>query len=250
MNSKTRFSNRVENYKKYRPSYPPQAIDFIVKRFNIDHNTIIADIGSGTGIFTQLLANYTSLIFAVEPNNEMRVAAESILKHMKSFRSINGSSESTNLQNNSIDLITVAQAFHWFDIEKSKIEFKRILKPGGFVALVWNNRLSDTKFLMGYDEILKKYANDYNEVNHRHVTVDVLKSFFLHETVQKKSFQNCQKFNFESLMGRLLSSSYAPMPGEKNYLMIRLKLEELFKAYNKDGLIDFNYETEVYWGQL
>jgi ubiquinone/menaquinone biosynthesis C-methylase UbiE len=250
MNSKVRFSNRVDNYVKYRPTYPTEAIDFILKEFNINSETIIADIGSGTGIFTQLLTNYPAMIYAVEPNNEMRNAAEIILNNEKSFTSINGSSESTNLDSNSIDLVTVAQAFHWFDIPKTKIEFKRILKQDGKVLLIWNNRLTNTDFLNEYDSILKQHANDYNEVNHRNVSTDTLKSFFANEIVKIKTFQNVQKFDFEGLMGRLLSSSYSPMPGENNYLIIKTKLEELFKIHNINGFIDFNYETGLYWGSI
>jgi len=143
----------------------------------------------------------------------------------------------------------VAQAFHWFDINKTKIEFKRILKTNGKVLLVWNNRLANTDFLIEYEAILKKYANDYNEVNHRNITMETLESFFSNG-ISKKTFHNVQKFDFESLMGRLLSSSYAPMPGEINYLIIKSKLEELFNIHNKKGFVDFNYETALYWGSM
>lgn len=242
MNSKTRFSNRVEHYIKYRPTYPVEAISFILSQFNIHHDTVIADIGSGTGILTQLLANYTSTIFAVEPNNEMRNAAELLLNDNKSFKSINGSSESTTLNDNSIDLITVAQAFHWFDLDKTKIEFKRILKPNGIVMLIWNNRLINTEFLIKYDFVLKKYANDYNEVNHQNITIDTLKTFFANGMVNQKSFPNTQRLDLNGLKGRLLSSSYAPIPGDYNYPIITSELEKLFGTYNRDGLERFTNE--------
>ncbi len=244
-----RFSKRVESYIKYRPSYPKDAVDFIVKEFGVTKKSVIADIGSGTGIFTKLLADYPETIYAVEPNLEMRLACESSLCDSQAFISIDGSAESTKLESNSVNLITVAQAFHWFDLEKAKREFIRILKSEGKVLLIWNRRKSDTDFLVEYDSILKKYANDYNEVNHKNIDDIVLKDFF-NNGFQKKKFTNSQNFDYQSLLGRLLSSSYSPLPGDEKYQIIEFKLEELFNEHNRDGLVDFNYETEIIWGQL
>ena len=249
MDPKIRFSNRVDNYIKYRPSYPKEAVEFIISEFNITKESCIADIGSGTGIFTRLLSDYPGIIYAVEPNPEMRLAGESFLNGCSSFVSVDGSAESTELENNSVDLITVAQAFHWFDLEKAKREFIRILKYEGNVLLIWNRRKSDTDFLIDYDSILKRYANDYNEVNHKNIDDTVLKDFF-NNGFHKKKFANTQKFDYQSLLGRLFSSSYSPVPGDENYPVITSKLEELLMKYNKAGFVDFNYETEMIWGQL
>jgi SAM-dependent methyltransferase len=250
MDPKTRFSDRVENYITYRPSYPSEAIKFIVSEFHINSNSIIADIGSGTGILTRLLAKYPSILYAVEPNDEMRHAAEVLLQDEKSVISINGSSESTNLGNNSIDVITAAQAFHWFDIHKTKTEFKRILTENGKVVLLWNRRQTNTEFLVGYDSLLKKYAAEYNEINHRNISIDTLRPFFSDGTVGKKTFHNVQTFDLDGVMGRLLSASYAPLPGDNNYQTITTQLNKLFAIHNINGFVDFNYETELYWGSM
>jgi SAM-dependent methyltransferase len=250
MDPTKRFSNRVDDYIKYRPSYPPEAIRFIIDQFHVNRQSSIADIGSGTGILTRLLSEYPKAIYAVEPNTEMRSAAEFLFKDCGPCVSVNGSAESTGLQDHSINLVTAAQAFHWFDPVKTKIEFKRILKPDGNIVLIWNTRKTDTPFLIEYEKLLKTYAVDYTEVDHRRITDKILKSFFIEGAFDKKTFDNVQKFDYRGLKGRLNSSSYCPLPGETNYLILESKLEELFNAFNHDGFIDFNYDTELYWGKL
>ncbi len=150
-----RFSNRVENYIKYRPSYPQKLIDYLIEIVGINKNSTVADIGSGTGIFTKLLVDKVKTIYAVEPNNEMRSAAIKAFGNFSNCFSVNATAENTTLENNSIDFITSAQAFHWFNIPKSKLEFKRILKRDGKLILIWNNRVNNTEFLKVYEEALK-----------------------------------------------------------------------------------------------
>jgi ubiquinone/menaquinone biosynthesis C-methylase UbiE len=139
-NSTTRFSDRVENYIKYRPHYPPEVIDYLQSQNVLADSSVIADIGSGTGISTEMFLNNGNTVYGVEPNKEMREAAERLLKDYKNFVSVNGTAEETTLKNKSIDIVTAGQAFHWFDIPKSKAEFKRILKDTGYVVLMWNNK--------------------------------------------------------------------------------------------------------------
>ena len=245
--SKERFSNRVENYIKYRPGYPAEIIDFLKERINLSSSQVIADIGSGTGILSKLFLVNRNEVFGVEPNEAMRKAGEEQLKDYKNFKSVDGNAEETGLESNSIDLITAGQAFHWFNIEKSKMEFKRILKKTGYVSLIWNNRKADSSpFLVEYENLLINYCIDYQEVNHKNVNDQILNKFFME--YELKIFPSGQVFDFEGLKGRLLSSSYAPMPDHPKFKPMIEKLEEIFNQNKIGGKIKFEYDTELYLG--
>lgn len=249
--SKKRFSNRVENYVKYRPSYPEEAIKFIFEEIGITKNKLIADIGSGTGIFTKLLLEKGNKVYSVEPNKEMREAAEKVLSGFTNFVSVPGSAEETLLEANSIDVITSVQAFHWFNRVKARDEFKRILKPEHKVILIWNKRIADAdEFSMEYENLLNLYANDYKEVKHDNIGNEELSEFFLSGVFNEQSFPNYQVFDYEGLLGRLFSSSYSPLPGEKNYDLLITSIKDIFDKYNMNGKIKFTYQTFLYWGNV
>src|ERR1035437_8207813 len=175
-NSTTRFSDRVFNYTKYRPSYPNEAIDYLCAEYRISLESVVADIGSGTGIFTEQILPFIGMIFAVEPNQEMRTAAETKLGSNNRFHSCAGTSEKSGLPNQSVDFIVAAQAFHWFDLPKTHIEFRRILRPNGFVFLIWNKRQMNSEFLLSYDELLHSIPG-YSEVTHHNITPEILSGF-------------------------------------------------------------------------
>lgn len=245
------FSNRVDNYVKYRPTYPKQLLRKLTEEGILTTEKIIADIGSGTGIFSEILLETKCTIYAVEPNNEMRYAAEARLSKFDNFNSINGTAETSNLETESIDIITVAQAFHWFDQEKAKIEFKRILKPGGIVALIWNERLVEKSiFQKEYDFLLKKYCSAYESSKHRNVTRDQIANFYGSNNFSEYDCSNYQKFDFESLKGRLSSSSYAPTEEEENYKDLMKELKSIFEKYQVNGTVKFDYNTKMYYGPL
>lgn len=244
-----RFSNRVENYAKYRPGYPEAVIDILRSNCGLTETSIIADLGSGTGILSELFLGNGNQVFGIEPNAAMRAAAERQLKKFRTFVSIDAPAEATTLEAGSVDFITAAQAFHWFDREKCKEEFARILKPGGWVVLIWNERLLDsTPFLRDYENLLLRYGTDYENVRHENVNGEIAK-FFAPEGFELKTLENSQLFDFESLKGRLLSSSYTPEPGEPNFPEMLSKLEEIFSANQRNGLVSFEYETRVYYGR-
>jgi len=247
-NVKTRFSNRVENYVKYRPSYPKGAIQYLID-LGITNKSDVADIGSGTGILSHLLIENVNKLYAIEPNNEMRLAAESSLKNHDNFISIIASAEKTSLATNSIDFITVAQAFHWFDKKATLKEFKRILKEPGKLILIWNNRTNNTPFLKGYEELLLKYGTDYKKVNHKNLSNQEIESCFIKD-YNKTVFDNFQELDFEAFIGRVFSSSYTPVPGESGYKELNIGLEDLFKLYSENGYIRFKYKTEIYSGNI
>lgn len=249
--STRRFSDRVDNYIKYRPSYPMDVSNLLKEQCSLTERTVIADIGSGTGIFTKLLLENGNQVYAIEPNDEMRQAAERLLKAFPGFVSINAPAEATSLESDLVDIITSAQAFHWFDIEKAKAEFNRILHSGGWVVLIWNERKTDSsEFLAAYESFLHKYATDYSLVNHVNVDNEIFAEFFSSGTFKTAAFENSQHFDYEGLKGRLLSCSYAPDSDRPEYESMLCELENMFHTYADNGRIIFEYQTMVYYGQL
>jgi len=248
-NSVARFSNRVENYIKYRPHYPKEIIKILENKIELKKDDIIADIGSGTGFSCINFLENGNTVIGVEPNTEMREASLKILENYKNFSVINGLSENTTLQEKSIDVIVAGQAFHWFDYKKAKIEFQKILKNNSYVVLIWNEKLMDKKntFMYDYGQILLKYGTDYEKVTYSNVSEEIISDFYTSYKVE--DIPNFQYFDFESLKGRLLSSSYAPLEGKEHDEML-IKLKESFDKYQIEGKIFFEYETKIYYGKI
>lgn len=245
-----RFSNRAENYAKFRPRYPDALIDIFKSDCELTETSIITDVGSGTGILSELFLRNGNTVVGVEPNAAMRAVAERLLKEFAKFASVDGTAEETTLETSSVDLITAAQAFHWFNRARAKREFARILKPGGWVALIWNERrLDSTPFLQEYENLLLRYGTDYQEVRQENVAGEI-SSFFAPETFKLQNLENFQHFDFESLKGRVSSASYTPEPGHPNFEPMLSKLEQIFKTHNADGLVTFEYKTKVYYGHI
>jgi len=249
--STTRFSSRVDDYVKYRPSYPREIIDLFRSEAALDASSTIADIGSGTGMLTQLFIGNCDRVFAVEPNKEMREAAETLHRNDASFKSVAASAEQTTIDGNSVDLIVAGQAFHWFDMDKSKSEFRRILRPGGWIALIWNQRrIDNTPFLKNYETILRKHSTEYALVKHRNIGRDRIEEFFSPETVNFETFQNIQKFDYEGLVGRCLSSSHSPSKGSDGHEQMIADLQTAFERHQCNGIVEFEYDTEIFYGQI
>lgn len=248
VNSKTIFSSRVQNYAKYRPSYPSSIINFLHEVIGLNKESIIADIGSGTGISSKMFLDNGNTVYGVEPNKDMRQAAEKFLEAYSNFYSIDGYSESTKLQSESVDIIAIAQAFHWFDPEPTKREFLRILKPNGSVVLMWNNRKSESNqaFMGEYLNIIKRYREKVK------IKADesVLPKFFEQKIVYEKVFYNPQEFDLERLKGELTSYSYIPNENHPKFVSMVLEIEDLFEKYNDDGKVVLEYETHVYYCKM
>ncbi len=246
-NSTQRFSDRVEHYIRYRPSYPDAALHCLYSEGVLKPGDVVADIGSGTGILSHMLLKKGHTVYGIEPNREMREAGERLLAEYPLFASVDGTAERTTLADGSIDIVTAAQAFHWFQRREASTEFRRILKPGGSVVLLWNERRTDsTPFLRGYEQLLKELATDYNEVNHMNISDAELRAFF-RGGYRRFAFDNAQHFDFEGVKGRMLSSSYVPAAGPQHELMLQ-RLRELFDTCATDGRIAFEYDTAVYIG--
>jgi SAM-dependent methyltransferase len=248
--STTRFSSRVANYIKYRPGYPVEITALLNRECRLTSASVVADIGSGTGILTRLFLRNGNVVHAVEPNREMREAAEGLLGDDPKFRSVDATAEDTKLAPNSVDFIVAGQAFHWFDRERARREFCRILKPGGWVALIWNERRTDSSpFLKGYEECLRMWSVDYSAVDHKQIDAGVIGAFFAPDTFKLAKFANRQVFDFEGLKGRLLSSSYAPEPGHPRHEPMLRELSALFHDHQQRGEVAFDYDTLVYHGR-
>ena len=246
----TRFSNRVEDYVKYRPNYPKAIVDFLQKNYQLTTGKVLADIGSGTGISSSLFLEAGHTVIAVEPNREMRNKSVELLGRFESFKAVEGTAEKTTLAASSVDAVIVGQAFHWFDAAKAKAEFKRILKAGGLVVLIWNERKTGTAYEIDYDALIVRHAIDYVQVDHRNINREQIAAFFAPQSVELAIFSNKQLFDFDGLKGRLLSSSYMPAINAAGYEAMMLELKILFDKHEQDGLITIGYATKVYVGIL
>jgi SAM-dependent methyltransferase len=249
-NATSRFSDRVENYVRYRPGYPAEALRVLQDECGLLPNHAVADIASGTGIWTRMLLENGNRVYGVEPNAEMRQAGERLLAGFPGFTSVAGTAEATTLDDHSLDFVTAAQAAHWFDRAASRKEFMRILKPGGWLVLLWNERLIDsTPFLRDYEQLLLTYGTDYGEIRHERTTESV-NEFFDPAPFQKRAFPMYQEFDYAGLEGRLLSSSYAPGPEHTRYASMLKDLRCIFDEQASAGRVMVEYKTRVYFGRL
>lgn len=250
MKTTERFSNRVENYVKYRPGYPPEMLELFKREMNLQSSSIVADVGAGTGISAKVFLENGNKVFGVEPNAAMRAASEEFLREFPAYTSVDGTSEETTLANGAIDFVISAQAFHWFRPAPTRAEFKRILKEGGYVALIWNERqLDSTEFMIEYEAFLNYFATDYNEVRHENVKPDDIREFFQTD-FRQGAFQMSQVFDYAGLEGRVLSSSYTPTAENPLFEPMLKELKRLFTKHEKDGKIHIFYDTNIYYGHI
>jgi SAM-dependent methyltransferase len=249
--SKQRFSNRVADYVRYRPSYPPAAIDLLRAECGLGPDSSVADIGSGTGILTKLLLETGAAVCGVEPNAEMREAGEDFLRDFPRFQSVAGSAESTTLPDASANVVTAGQAFHWFERESTRREWARILKSGGWAVLTWNERAVDASPVMAeYEELIQRYGIDYSKVQHTYSENVGIGDFFAPSEVHTRDFPNRQGADWDGFKGRLMSSSYAPSPDDSRHEPLIDGLRKIFSEHQKNGCVTFEYRTRVYWGHL
>jgi SAM-dependent methyltransferase len=245
-----RFSDRVENYALYRPGYPSEVLDLLRNECGLRPHHIVADIASGTGLFTRMLLENGNSVFAVEPNAEMREMGLQALSNYDRLVSLAGTAEETTLRSASVAFVTAAQAAHWFDLPRARAEFVRILKPGGWCALIWNERVTDaTPFLRDYENLLLRYGTDYKEVRHEQTTA-VIHKFFAPAPYQERVFDLRQEFDHEGTVGRLLSSSYAPLDDHPNHAPMMRELRRIFDVHSENGMVNFDYRARVYYGKL
>lgn len=245
-----RFSDRVNNYVKYRPGYPEEVIDFLRKEFALTSSDTVVDIGAGTGISSEMFLKNGNRVIAIEPNAPMRNRGVELMAKYPLFEAYDGTAESTQLRDRSADVIVAGQAFHWFDRVKARAEFVRILNEGGIVVLMWNERLADTDFEKRYDQLIVDHSTDYVTVDHRNIDHDAIGRFFHPAPYVLRIFDNQQVFDFEGFKGRLASSSYVPNEGQPGFESMIDALRQLFDQYQQNDTITIRYATKVYVGRL
>lgn len=248
LNSSDRFLGRVESYARHRPGYPTAALDLLQARCGLRPGATVIDLGSGTGILSALLLRRGARVFGIEPNEEMRQYCERALGGM-AFHSESGTADDTHMPDGVGDLLVAGQSFHWFDPQRTRAEALRILKPGAWAALLWNERPKEAvPFLEEYEALLRRCAPEYEAVARLRAREEGIAQFF-GRAPQRATFPNQQVLDFEGLVGRVMSSSYAPMPGRPEHEPLLAGLREIFARHQREGRVLFPYETRVYFGQ-
>jgi SAM-dependent methyltransferase len=249
---KQRFSDRVASYSKGRPGYPTQVIDVLRNNCGLTNTAVVADVGSGTGILAQMLCDYAQKVIGVEPNDAMRVASQELLADKQNFLAVNGSAENTELPATSVDLITSAQAFHWFDQGEARHEFMRILKPNGFTALIWNDRrMTGSRLAEAYERLLLEFGVDYQDVQSRgRATAENLERFFGHSQIKRATIPNEHRLDRDNFIARATSASYMPNEShERHGSMVEAALR-IFDENRRGNHVVMEYDTRIYYAQM
>ena len=249
--AKQRFSNRVADYIRYRPKYPVETLELLRTECGLRPGNVVADVGSGTGILTELFLKNGNRVIGVEPNAEMRGGGEEYLRAYVNFHSVAGSAEATGIAGGSVDFVTAGQSFHWFEPQGARQEFLRILKPGGWVVVMWNDRrMDEAQLTREYEDLLELYGIEYGRVKDAYPERKSLQDFFSSKKIGEQDLPNFQELDHEGFRGRLLSSSYAPTPGHANFEPMMAGLEKIFRAHERNGIVRMEYFTRIYFGQL
>jgi ubiquinone/menaquinone biosynthesis C-methylase UbiE len=251
LKSTERFSTRVEAYREFRPRYPREIVELLGRKCGLTPEWVIADVAAGTGLLAEIFLDNGNRVIAVEPNGPMREACVELRGKYPKLQCVNGTAEATGLADASVDVVTVGQAMHWFDLAKTRAEFARILKPGGWCAVVYNHRrMGGDGFHDGYERLLVEFGGDYRAVQSKHMTEDKLARFFAPGAMRSAVLPNYQDLTLEGLEGRVLSSSYMPQAGDVKYSAMMDAVAELFGRYAQDGVVRMEYETAVVFGCL
>ena len=238
------FTAKAEDYARFRPSYPAAAVDWLRERSS---GGAVADIGAGTGIFTRLLLRRFAPVYAVEPNAAMRAVFRRFLPGIPCF---DGSGECTGLPGGAVELITVAQAFHWLDEALFKVEARRILRPNGKVAIIWNSCVPN-EFTLARDEVCKKYCPRFR-AGHAGKRSAAEGDAFLREVYFSKaevaSFDNPFVMELTAFLGNMRSRSYALAPGDPGLAGFEAELRDVFDRFSENGVVTEPQRTEIYLG--
>jgi SAM-dependent methyltransferase len=244
-----RFSTRVEAYREYRPRYPREIVELVQRECGLTPESVIADVAAGTGLLSEIFLENGNLVIAVEPNAAMRKACEELLEEYPRLRCVDGTAEATGLADDSVDVVTVGQAMHWFNLPKARAECTRVLRPGGWCVVVYNHRkMRGDAFHEDYERILVEFGRDYGSVQSSHLTEDKLAAFFAPEEMKCVTLPNHQELTVGGMRGLVLSASYMPQEGDARYPAMMDAVDDLFARHAKDGTVRMEYETAVCWG--
>lgn len=250
MDNTQKFSGKSDIYELSRPSYAPELIEWLVTTLKINPQSVIADVGAGTGKLTRQLLSTGATVYAVEPNADMRAKANALLSGQSNFHPIAAPAENTGLPAQSIHLITAASAFHWFDAQAFRLECKRLLLPEGQVCLMWNHRKLDNEINVAFREIFAKYCPNFSgfsferQQGHRQ-----FETFFEGKVIEKR-FDNPVRYDLDGFVGRTRSASYAIIPGDDGYEDFIEALEALFSQHETNGFIDVPHQSVAFLGRV
>jgi len=248
--AKQRFSNRVADYVRYRPGYPAALLDLLRGECGLQPGSVIADVGSGTGLLAELFLRNGNRVFGVEPNPEMRAGGEEYLRAHANFTSVDGSAEATTLAGTSVNFITAGQSFHWFEPQAARREFLRILKPGGWVVIVWNDRrMEEAPLTREYEGLLERFGIDYKRVKDAYPETTIIRNFF-EGSFAEHDLPNHQTLGWAGFRGRLRSSSFVPTEDHPNFAPMMAELERIFRIHQRGSCVRMEYFTRAFFGQL
>jgi SAM-dependent methyltransferase len=244
-----RFTGRASDYSRYRPGYPQGIISYLEARIGFNQKWVVADIGSGTGILSELFLKNGNKVFCVEPNQDMRlIAVRNLRKYRPHFVSVKGSAEDTGMNSRSVDLIVVGQALHWFDLRAARLEFRRILRKDGSVAVIYNHRRKGERMAAAYGKLVAKYGRNRAPVPD---VDDAYVSRFLGNRDHKTAvFHNSQTLDLKGVLGRLASASYMPARNSPRWINIEKDARKLIRDNGADGAVRLHYDTSMYLGSF
>lgn len=245
-----KFSGKSAAYAKARPGYPPALFEHLRERGVLTAGTVAADIGSGTGKFTRSLAEFAEKVYAVEPNADMRRAAEANFADCGNIISIDGNAERTTLPGGSVGLVTAAQAFHWFDRAAFKAECRRILGGDGFVCLVWNDRDASSGIIADNYAVNREFCPDFKGASNGFDFADGTFGGFFDGGFEKTEFKNDLTYDLDGFIARNLSSSYAPKAGDPRCAAYCDALKKVFASHAESGLVKYPYVTACFLGRV
>lgn len=246
-----RFTNKVDDYTKARPSYPEEIVPLLTCKYGLTSQSVIADMGSGTGLFTEVFLKHGNPVYGVEPNDAMRQAGEHYLKKYTNFISVNASAEHTSLASACCDFVVAGQAFHWFNPVLAKVEFQRVLKPNGWVILAWNVfSSSDAPLAVAYEKLFYDFGIQYQGAGYKNANKENLLGFLGPDTFCMESIPNPKSLDFSAFQSRVFSSSFSPSPGQPQYPLMQQAIGQVFEQFENNGVIILPYQTNLYLGQL
>src|SRR5690606_9755039 len=248
--SVNRFSQRADLYDQFRPHYPEELATFLRERLGADIHYTVAEIAAGTGIFTEQIAKWGNTVFVVEPNRSMRRLARQRLSQFEKCIFLDGTAEETGLPDRSVDMVVSAQAFHWFDLTRTKAEFRRIGRDNLLVAVIWNLRNTHTPFEQAYETLIRTYGIDYLRVSQRRMDTEEVLSFFAPESPDYRIFEHEDLLTHKELSGRILSYSFMPDESVGVYGEMMEAITELFELYQEGGYVQLSYQSRLFIGGI